>query len=132
MSALPQIRSRVLAPAGTLAGDVISGAPAAAGLQPDSLRSGEAVPVPADAYRIGPEAFGASSAVARAKLAHILAGKVTTGQQPLLFLGPLFVVYKALTAIQLAARIEKESGKPCMAVFWIASDDHDWEEVGGT
>jgi bacillithiol biosynthesis cysteine-adding enzyme BshC len=134
MSALPQIRSRVLAPAGTLAGDVISGAPAAAGLQPDSLRSGEdgrigrggsrdsdtgppSAPVSADAHRIDPEAFAASSPAARAKLADILAGNGT--------------VVKALTAIQLAARIEKESGKPCMAVFWIASDDHDWEEVGG-
>ena len=50
----------------------------------------------------------------------------------MLFLGQLFVLYKALTAIQLAARVERESGKPCMAVFWIASDDHDWEEVGAT
>jgi hypothetical protein len=94
MSALPQIRSRVLAPAGTLAGDVISGAPAAAGLQPDSLRSGEdgrigrggsrdsdtgppSAPVSADAHRIDPEAFAASSPAARAKLADILAGNGT-------------------------------------------------------
>lgn len=55
---------------------------------------------------------------------------MSTGQQPVLFLGPLYVVYKALTAIELAAQLETRLGVPVVPVFWIASDDHDWEEIG--
>jgi len=54
---------------------------------------------------------------------------VTTGQQPLLFGGPLYVLYKALTALRSAREIELRSGRPCLAVFWVAADDHDWAEV---
>ncbi len=57
---------------------------------------------------------------------------VTTGQQPVLFGGPLYVVYKALTAISLSKRLEEETGRPVLPVFWIASEDHDWEEAGST
>ncbi len=81
------------------------------------------------------EVFGASSPDAAAKLRSILAGEgalVTTGQQPCLFLGPLFVLYKAMTAIRLAAALEYELGCPMLALFWVASDDHDWREVGTT
>ncbi|CAN5624645.1 bacillithiol biosynthesis cysteine-adding enzyme BshC [soil metagenome] len=54
---------------------------------------------------------------------------VTTGQQPGLFGGPLFSVFKALTAAALARRLEAELGVPVIPVFWVASEDHDWEEV---
>ncbi len=54
---------------------------------------------------------------------------VTTGQQPVLFGGPLYVLYKALGAIHLAARWEVLLGRPVLPVFWIASEDHDWEEA---
>lgn len=54
---------------------------------------------------------------------------VTTGQQPGLFGGPLYTVYKALTAIALARRLEAFLDVPVLALFWIASDDHDWEEA---
>jgi bacillithiol biosynthesis cysteine-adding enzyme BshC len=53
---------------------------------------------------------------------------VVTGQQAGLFGGPLFTVYKALTAIQLAARL-RDRGVAAVPVFWIASEDHDFEEV---
>ena len=53
---------------------------------------------------------------------------VVTGQQAGLFGGPLFTVHKALTAITLAARL-RERGVPAVPVFWIASEDHDFEEV---
>lgn len=55
---------------------------------------------------------------------------VTTGQQPGLLTGPLFSVYKALTAIHLAHRLEAETGRPVLPVFWVASEDHDWAESG--
>ncbi|MEX2530297.1 MAG: bacillithiol biosynthesis cysteine-adding enzyme BshC [Gemmatimonadota bacterium] len=54
---------------------------------------------------------------------------VTTGQQPGLLGGPLYVVYKALTAIALAERLQLRLGKPVLPVFWIGSEDHDWEEA---
>tara|TARA_B110000014_G_scaffold194471_1_gene143422 strand:+ start:124 stop:1758 length:1635 start_codon:yes stop_codon:yes gene_type:complete len=57
---------------------------------------------------------------------------VTTGQQPGLFCGPLYTLYKALSAIQLAKKLEVELGRVVVPVFWIASEDHDWEEVRRT
>ena len=57
---------------------------------------------------------------------------VTTGQQPGLFSGPLYSLYKALTAIKLAEAIEKDIGKPVLPLFWIASEDHDWDESDHT
>jgi bacillithiol synthase len=54
---------------------------------------------------------------------------VVTGQQAGLFGGPLFTLLKALTAIELAARVEREYGVPTVAIFWIDAEDHDWDEV---
>lgn len=54
---------------------------------------------------------------------------VVTGQQAGLFGGPLFTLLKAITAIQLARRIAAEHHVPAVAVFWIDSEDHDWDEV---
>jgi len=54
---------------------------------------------------------------------------VTTGQQPGLFTGPLYTVYKALSAIALAARLERERRVPVVPVFWVAGDDHDFHEA---
>lgn len=54
---------------------------------------------------------------------------VVAGQQAGLFSGPLYSVYKALSAVGLAKRLEKELGRPVVPVFWIASEDHDWGEV---
>jgi bacillithiol biosynthesis cysteine-adding enzyme BshC len=53
---------------------------------------------------------------------------VTTGQQPGLFLGPLFTVYKALTAVALAERLARDLDRPVVPVFWVAGDDHDFLE----
>jgi bacillithiol synthase len=66
------------------------------------------------------------------RLERILAGEgyfVTTGQQPALFGGPLYSLCKVLGAIRLADLLEKELGRPVLALFWVGSDDHDWEEA---
>lgn len=54
---------------------------------------------------------------------------VTTGQQPGLFGGPLYTLYKALSAARLAEDLGRLLDKPVMPLFWIASEDHDWEEA---
>lgn len=54
---------------------------------------------------------------------------VTTGQQAGLFTGPLYTVYKALSAAALARVLEARWHRPVRALFWVPGDDHDYEEV---
>ncbi len=54
---------------------------------------------------------------------------VVTGQQMVLYGGPVFTVLKALTAIQLAKKYERELNRPVVPVFWLADEDHDIEEI---
>jgi bacillithiol biosynthesis cysteine-adding enzyme BshC len=54
---------------------------------------------------------------------------IVTGQQAGLFGGPLFTLFKALTALKLADRVTREHRVPCVVIFWIDSEDHDWDEV---
>jgi bacillithiol synthase len=53
---------------------------------------------------------------------------VVSGQQVGLFGGPAYAVYKALTAIQLATELS-EAGIPAVPIFWMATEDHDLDEV---
>jgi bacillithiol synthase len=54
---------------------------------------------------------------------------VTTGQQAGVFTGPLFTIYKALTAATFAAELAQRLGVPVVPVHWVAGDDHDFAEV---
>src|SRR5208283_4176869 len=51
-----------------------------------------------------------------------------TGQQVGLFGGPLFSIFKALTAVKLAEQASA-AGVDCVPVFWLATEDHDLAEV---
>ncbi len=51
-----------------------------------------------------------------------------TGQQVGLFGGPLFSIFKALTAVKLAEQATA-AGVDCVPVFWLATEDHDFAEV---
>ncbi|HEX6835108.1 MAG TPA: bacillithiol biosynthesis cysteine-adding enzyme BshC, partial [Polyangia bacterium] len=54
---------------------------------------------------------------------------VLTGQQVGLFLGPLYTIYKAATAVALAETLAIETGTPCVPIFWMATEDHDFAEI---
>jgi bacillithiol synthase len=51
-----------------------------------------------------------------------------TGQQVSLFGGPLFSIFKALTAVKLAEQATA-AGVECVPIFWLATEDHDLAEV---
>ncbi|MFC9710343.1 bacillithiol biosynthesis cysteine-adding enzyme BshC [Paenibacillus sp. NPDC056933] len=57
---------------------------------------------------------------------------VTGGQQSGLLTGPLFVIYKAASVVAAAREAEKRLQRPVVPVFWIAGEDHDWDEVNHT
>lgn len=55
---------------------------------------------------------------------------VTTAHQPCLFLGPLYVISKAISTISLANKLNMELGEDrIVPIFVIGSEDHDKEEI---
>ena len=55
---------------------------------------------------------------------------ITTGHQLCLFTGPLYFLYKIFSAINLAEELTNEfPGKEFIPVYWMASEDHDFEEI---
>jgi bacillithiol biosynthesis cysteine-adding enzyme BshC len=54
---------------------------------------------------------------------------VVTGQQAGLFTGPLYTLYKALSAVRYAAACEARLGVPVIPLFWHATEDHDLSEI---
>src|SRR5262249_53746516 len=53
---------------------------------------------------------------------------VVSGQQAGLLTGPLYTIYKALYAVKLAECMAQR-GIRTVPVFWIATEDHDFQEV---
>lgn len=54
---------------------------------------------------------------------------VIGGQQAGLYTGPLYSIHKVLSVLQLAKQQEEKLNAPVIPVFWIAGEDHDYQEV---
>ncbi len=55
---------------------------------------------------------------------------VTTGHQLNLFTGPLYVIYKLVSTINLARKLkETHPDYHFVPVYWMATEDHDWDEI---
>lgn len=83
----------------------------------------------ADALEKQNSAWGASEATLR-NTQHLREGAfaVVTGQQVGLFGGPLMSLFKIASALALAKQIQ-HAGVDCVPVFWLATEDHDLDEV---
>lgn len=54
---------------------------------------------------------------------------LVTGQQLGIFGGPLYTILKTVTTIHLAKVLEQKLDRPVIPVFWLADEDHDYDEV---
>ena len=57
------------------------------------------------------------------------AAAVVTGQQVSLFLGPLYTLYKAASAVRVARALSDETGQNVVPMFWLQTEDHDLPEI---
>jgi len=57
---------------------------------------------------------------------------IFSGQQPGLYGGPLLTLIKAIGIVKKALLLQGQTGKTVVPIFWIACDDHDFEEVNHT
>nr|WP_255233382.1 bacillithiol biosynthesis cysteine-adding enzyme BshC [Aliifodinibius salipaludis] len=54
---------------------------------------------------------------------------IVTGQQLGVYGGPLYTVLKTISTIHITQKLEKEFDRPIVPVFWLADEDHDYDEV---
>jgi bacillithiol biosynthesis cysteine-adding enzyme BshC len=54
---------------------------------------------------------------------------VVGGQQAGLWTGPLLVIHKAISIISAARHAAQLTGQAVIPLFWIAGEDHDWDEA---
>lgn len=94
----------------------------------DRPRSRLAAALKSEASRLGahPEVLKRADS-----LAHPDSLAVVTGQQAGLLLGPNFTLSKTATASTVARRLDSEAA-PAVPVFWLASQDHDIDEINHT
>lgn len=99
---------------------------AAVALDPESRRA------VVEVLRAQNQAFGSAPAVS-ANLDRLANGAlaVVTGQQVGLFGGPAYSFYKAITGARYAAELTKQ-GTDSVPVFWLATEDHDLDEIDHT
>src|SRR5690606_18695417 len=58
---------------------------------------------------------------------------ITTGHQLNIFTGPLYFIFKIATAIKLSIDLKEQfPSSNFIPVYWMASEDHDFEEINHT
>ncbi|MFD0962157.1 bacillithiol biosynthesis cysteine-adding enzyme BshC [Paenibacillus chungangensis] len=84
-----------------------------------------------DVLRTYQQRIGVSSDKVDSAIAAIAGGApvIIGGQQAGLWTGPLLVVHKAVSVIRAAGYASEQLGIPVIPVFWIAGEDHDWDEA---
>ncbi|MBX2796194.1 MAG: bacillithiol biosynthesis cysteine-adding enzyme BshC [Myxococcales bacterium] len=128
-------------PLGSFTAAWLEGEPRAVALLHDGFRRPEdrarAVRTAA-ARRIAPQVLDTLQATTEQQRAHreaLAAGGaavVVTGQQAGLFGGPLYTLYKAAAAIVDAAALAEQTGVPCVPLFWLQNEDHDFDEIAAS
>jgi len=98
--------------------------PLAPAVELPAPREGHFDPALADAIIASP-----ARDTALARLSEPGAFVITTGQQPGLFTGPLYTLYKAISTSALARVLERQWQRAVVPVFWVAGDDHDFTEA---
>lgn len=109
-----------------LLADILAGVPRATALFDAPPGAAHADRVDLSAALVTQQAIlgGGEIALANARrLADPATSVVTVGQQPGLLTGPLYTIYKAVTAITLARRLG------AVPVFWVGADDDDRAEI---
>lgn len=94
---------------------------------PEPLQSAEL-----EELRLRHQDWGADEASIRnlEKLGDANVRVVIAGQQPGLLAGPLYAVYKAIGAVALAASLgRRHPDLHFVPIFWVASEDHDFDEM---
>jgi bacillithiol biosynthesis cysteine-adding enzyme BshC len=54
---------------------------------------------------------------------------ICTGHQLNLFTGPLYTIFKIISTINASKALQEKTGKTILPIFWLASEDHDMEEI---
>ena len=88
--------------------------------------------VASELRRLNTELSADTAALASIDLFEKGALVVVTGQQVGLFGGPLYTLYKVLSAISTARWASSLLEVPVVPIFWMDTDDHDFEEVRHT
>ncbi|MCU1328187.1 MAG: hypothetical protein JWN34_3557 [Bryobacterales bacterium] len=96
----------------------------------DAIRRAAAFDFPAERRKAAVEALRPLNAgnPSLDRLAEPGTVAIITGQQVGLFSGPVYTIYKALTAIRIASDLNA-AGIAAVPMFWLATEDHDFAEI---
>ena len=56
---------------------------------------------------------------------------IVTGQQLGVYGGPLYTIFKTVSTIHVAKQLEQKYDRPVIPIFWLADEDHDYDEIRG-
>ena len=147
MSPIPRSRIRtvplsLLYPSEALLRDLAAGEEgalrfftAAPRLGPGLAEAGEALPAAVARAIVAHQRRCEADALSLDNAEALAAGRATcilTGQQAGLLGGPVYTAYKIATVVCLARQEAARTGRRCVPVFWLASEDHDLIEANHT